>query len=132
MTPADQKQRAIRFLENFNHPDPKVFEELITENFTFEIVSALKEFPLMRGRRNFAESETANLLRLFPDGLKMKLRTVICEGPHVTVLADADTVAANGRPYRQRYNFYLRFEGDKIAEGREYNDTNLVREVFLT
>jgi ketosteroid isomerase-like protein len=132
MTPADQKQRAIRFLENFNHPDPKVFEELITEDFTFEIVSALKEFPPVRGRRNFASSETANLLRLFPDGLKMKLGAIICEGPHVAVLAEADTVAANGRPYRQRYNFYLRFEGDKIAEGREYNDTNLVREVFLT
>ncbi|HXZ87855.1 MAG TPA: nuclear transport factor 2 family protein [Candidatus Binataceae bacterium] len=132
MTQAEQKQRAIRFLENFNHPDPKVFEELITEDFTFEIVSALKEFPPIRGRANFASVETANLLKLFPNGLKMKLGTIICEGPHVAVLAEADTVAANGRPYRQRYNFYLRFDGDLIAEGREYNDTNLIREVFLT
>ncbi len=132
MTQAEQKQRAIRFLENFNHPDPKIFEELITEDFTFEIVSALKEFPPIRGRANFASVETANLLKLFPNGLKMKLGTIICEGPHVAVLAEADTFAANGRPYRQRYNFYLRFDGDKIAEGREYNDTNLIREVFLT
>ena len=132
MTQAEQKQRAIRFLENFNHPDPKVFEELITEDFTFEIVSALKEFPPIRGRANFASVETANLLKLFPNGLRMKLGTIICEGPHVALLAEADTVAANGRPYRQRYNFYLRFDGDKIAEGREYNDTNLIREVFLT
>ena len=132
MTQAEQKQRAITFLENFNHPDPKVFEELITEDFTFEIVSALKEFPPIRGRANFASVETANLLKLFPNGLKMKLGTIICEGPHVAVLAEADTVAANGRPYRQRYNFYLRFAGDLIAEGREYNDTNLIREVFLT
>jgi ketosteroid isomerase-like protein len=132
MTQAEQKRRAIRFLENFNHPDAKVFEELTTENFTFEIVSGIKEFPPIRGRANFAAAETANLIKLFPNGLKMKLGTVICEGPHVAVLAEADTVAANGRPYRQRYNFYLRFEGDKIAEGREYNDTNLVREVFLT
>jgi len=132
MTQGEQKQRAIRFLENFNHPDPGVFEELIADDFTFEIVSALKEFPPIRGRQNFASVETANLHRLFPDGLKMKLGTIICEGSHVAVLAEADTVAANGRPYRQRYNFYLRFEGDKIAEGREYNDTNLVRETFLT
>ena len=132
MAQAEQKQRAIRFLENFNHPDPKVFEELITEDFTFEIVSALKEFPPIRGRANFAAVETANLLKLFPNGLRMNLGTIICEGSHVAVLAEADTVAANGRPYRQRYNFYLRFDGDLIAEGREYNDTNLVREVFLT
>jgi hypothetical protein len=26
----------------------------------------------------------------------------------------------------------IRFEGDLIAEGREYNDTDLVREVFFT
>ena len=49
----------------------------------------------------------------------------------MVVLAQADTVAMNGKPYHQRYAFYLRFEGDRIAEGREYNDTNLVREVFI-
>jgi ketosteroid isomerase-like protein len=132
MTQAEQKERAIRFLENFNHADPTVFEALIADDFRFEIVSAIKEFPPIQGRHNFATTEAATLKRLFPDGLKMKLGTIICEGPHVAVLAEADTVAMNGKRYRQRYNFYLRFEGDKIAEGREYNDTNLVREVFLT
>lgn len=132
MTAAEQKQRAIKFLENFNHPEERVFEELITEDFTFEIVTAIKDFPPARGRKEFAAGETERLKALFPQGLKMKLGTVICEGPHVAVQAEADTVAMNGRPYKQRYHFYLRFEGDLIAEGREYNDTNLVREVFLT
>ena len=132
MTPAEQKAVAIRFIENFNHADPKVFEDLTTEEFTFEIVSGLKEFPPIKGRQNFASTEAATLKQLFPQGLKLKLETVICDGVHVAVLAAADTVASNGRRYSQRYNFYLRFEGDRIAEGREYNDTNLVREVFLT
>lgn len=131
MTPAERKAAAIRFLENFNHADPRVFEELTTDDFTFEIVSGLKEFPPIRGRANFASTESATLKRLFPQGLKMKIETVICDGVHVAALAAADTVASNGRRYAQRYNFYLRFEGDLIAEGREYNDTNLVREVFL-
>jgi ketosteroid isomerase-like protein len=132
MTQAEQRAVAIKFLENFNHADAKVFEELTTEDFTFEIVSGLKEFPPLRGRQNFASTEAATLKRLFPEGLKLKVETVICEGEHVAALAAADTIASNGRRYRQRYNFYLRFEGDRIAEGREYNDTNLVREVFLT
>ena len=132
MTPAEQRAVAIRFLENFNHADAKVFEELTTEDFSFEIVSGLKEFPPLRGRQNFASTEVATLKRLFPEGLKLKVEVVICEGEHVAALAAADTIASNGRRYRQRYNFYLRFEGDRIAEGREYNDTNLVREVFLT
>jgi len=132
MTAEEQQRRAIKFLENFNHPDQRVFEELITDDFTFEIATAIKDFPPARGKAEFAKGETERLKELFPQGLKMKLGTVICEGPHVAVQAEADTVAMNGRPYKQRYHFYLRFEGDLIAEGREYNDTNLVREVFLT
>ena len=95
-------------------------------------MSGIKEFPPIRGRRNFATMECATLQRPFPNGVKMKLETVICEGAHVAAQAVADTVANNGKNYRQRYNFYLRFEGNLIAEGREYNDTDLVREVFLT
>jgi ketosteroid isomerase-like protein len=132
MTPTEQKAIAIRFLENFNHADAKVFEELTTDDFKFEIVSGLTAFPPIHGRHNFASAESATLKRLFPQGLKLKLETVICEGSHVAALGAADTVASNGRRYCQRYCFYLRFEGERIAEGREYNDTNLVREVFLT
>jgi ketosteroid isomerase-like protein len=132
MTPAERKLSAIRFLENFNAADPKVFEELIAEDFRFEIVSGIREFPPIEGRANFATTECATLRRLFPDGLALRLETVIAEGPFVAATASADTIAMNGRAYRQRYNFFLRFEGDLIAEGREYNDTNLIREVFLT
>jgi ketosteroid isomerase-like protein len=132
MTAAECKERAIRFLENFNHPDPRVFEELITDDFRFEMITTMKEFAPVRGKAAFARTETERLNALFPDGLKMKLGTVICEGPHVAVQAACDTIAMNGRRYIQRYHFYLRFEGELIAEGLEYNDTNLVREVCLT
>ena len=132
MTLDERKQRAIRFLENFNTADPSVFEALITEDFRFEIVSAIPDFPPIAGRANFAATESATLKRLFPDGLKLRFETVIAEGDFVVATGDADTVAMNGRRYRQRYSFFLRFAGDLIAEGREYNDTNLVREVFLT
>jgi ketosteroid isomerase-like protein len=132
MTAAECKERAIRFLENFNHPDPRVFEDLISDDFRFEMITSMKEFTPVRGRAAFARTETERLKALFPDGLRMKLGTIICDGPHVAVQAECDTVAANGRRYVQRYHFYLRFEGDLIAEGLEYNDTNLVREIFLT
>ena len=131
MTKQEQIQRAIRFLDNFNHPSQQVFEELIADHFSFEIVTRLENFPPMRGKKLFTTSEVERLKNLFPGGLNMKLGTIICDGPHVAVQAECDTLAMNGRRYQQRYHFYLRFEGDLIAEGREYNDTNLVREVFL-
>lgn len=132
MTAAEQKERAIRFLENFNHPDPRVFEELITDDFRFEMITTMKEFAPVRGKAAFARSETERLNALFPDGLKLKLGAIISEGPHVAAQAQCDTVAMNGRRYVQRYHFYLRFQGELIAEAFEYNDTNVVREVFLT
>ncbi|HUN60174.1 MAG TPA: nuclear transport factor 2 family protein [Candidatus Binataceae bacterium] len=131
MASEEQRRIAIEFLENFNRADPEVFARLITDDFRFEIVSSLEEFPPIVGRREFAVKEAATLKQLFPEGLKLEIETVIGDGPHVAVLAHADTVAMNGKRYLQRYAFYLRFEGDRIAEGREYNDTNLVREVFI-
>ncbi len=131
MTQAEQKARAIRFLENFNHADPAVFAELVTIDFRFEIVSGLGEFPPIAGRDNFAATEAATLRRLFPHGLNLALEHVMCDGPLVAATAKADSIAMNGRRYCQRYCFFLRFDGDLIAEGREYNDTNLVREIFL-
>ena len=127
----ERKERAIRFLENFNHADPEVFAGLVTNDFRFEIVSGLKEFPPIIGGREFAIKEAQTLKQLFPDGLNLQIETAIGEGDHIVVLAYANTTAMNGKDYRQRYAFYLRFEGNRIAEGREYNDTNLVREVFI-
>jgi ketosteroid isomerase-like protein len=127
----ERKRLAIKFLENFNHADTEVFMDLVADDFRFQIVSGLKEFPPIIGGREFAIKEARTLKELFPDGLKLRLETVISEGQHVVVLGQADTIAMNGKAYRQRYAFYLRFEGDRIAEGREYNDTNLVREVFI-
>ena len=57
---------------------------------------------------------------------------VVAEGPHVAIQAESDTVAGNGRKYANRYHFYFLFDDDRIAQVREYNDVNLVREVFFS
>lgn len=132
MTTTERKDLAIRFLENFNLADPAVFEELVTEDFRFEMAAKFEAYPPIEGRKNFAATESERLKQTFPNGLNLKLDTVICEGEHVAVLARADTVVFNGRRYPQRYNFYLRFEGDRIAHAIEFNDSNLIREVFFT
>jgi len=36
---AKQRERARQFLENFNHAEPRVFDEAITDDFTFTIIS---------------------------------------------------------------------------------------------
>jgi ketosteroid isomerase-like protein len=48
------------------------------------------------------------------------------------VQAESNTTAMNGKKYNNRYHFDIRFAGDKIAEVREYCDTNHAREVFFS
>lgn len=56
---------------------------------------------------------------------------MICEGPHVAIQTESDTVTANGMTYRNRYHFYIRFEEFRIAQLTEYSDIDLIREVYL-
>jgi ketosteroid isomerase-like protein len=127
-----QKERALTFLRNFEKPEAKDFEDLITDDFEFEMMGRLPGVAPMRGKDAFLKSTPKMLKAMFPNGLNMKIHTVIAEGPHIAIQAESDTTAGNGKKYANRYHFYMRFKGDKIEQVREYNDTNHVREVFMS
>ncbi len=132
MDSAGQKERALMFLKGFERPDPKVYEDLLTDDFEFEMMARLPGFSAIRGKAAFLKAMPSTLKAMFPNGLNMKFHTTISEGPHVAIQAESDTIAANGKKYQNRYHFYFRFDGDRIALAREYNDTNHVREVFMS
>jgi len=132
MNSAEQKERALAFLKSFEKPDPKDYENLLADDFEFEMMGRLPGVAPMRGKVAFLTAMPATLRAMFPNGLNLKFHTVISEGPHVAIQAESDTVAANGKKYQNRYHFYFRFDGDRIALVREYNDTNHVREVFMS
>ena len=127
-----QKERALKFLKNFEKPDPQVFADLIADDFEFEMMGRLPGVAPTRGKEAFLKSTPAVLKAMFPNGLNMKFHSTIAEGPHVAIQAESDTTAGNGKKYANRYHFYFLFKGDKIAQVREYNDTNHVREVFMS
>jgi ketosteroid isomerase-like protein len=126
------KETALTFLKNFEHPDAKVYEGIITDDFEFEMMGRLPGISPMNGKDAFLKAMPNTLKAMFPNGLNLKFFTVIGEGEHVAIQAASDTVAANGKKYANRYHFYFFFKGDKIAQVREYNDVNHVREVFMS
>lgn len=132
MTSAEQKERAVRFIKAFEKLDSRIFDEMVTEDFVFEAMTRRKGLEPIRGREAAAKAMPATLNAAFPNGLNLKFHTVIAEGPHVAIQAESDTIVANGKHYNNRYHFYVRFEGDRIAQVREYNDTEHVREVFFS
>jgi ketosteroid isomerase-like protein len=130
MTPAQQKERAVEFLSMLENPDPAKIEPIVADNFEWRVMTRMAGFAPVKGKdalKGFAKG----LKAMMPNGVNMKFGTVFSEGNHVSVQCESNTTAANGRKYFNLYHFYLRFDGDRIAEVREYCDTNHAREVFV-
>jgi ketosteroid isomerase-like protein len=128
----EQKDRALTFLKNLDKPDPKTLETLFANDVEFEMMGRLPGVAPIKGKDALLKGLPVMLKQMFPNGLNLKFHTVIAEGNQVAIQAESDTTAGNGKKYANRYHFYLRFDGDKIGQIREYNDTNHVREVFMT
>jgi ketosteroid isomerase-like protein len=132
MSIEQNKETALTFLKNLEHFDLKFCETMLTDDFEFELMGRLPGVSPLRGRDAFIKSMPNTLKGMFPNGLNLTFHTVVGEGSHVAIQAASDTVAGNGKKYANRYHFYLLFKGDKIAQVREYNDVNHVREVFMS
>jgi uncharacterized protein len=128
----EQKDCALKFLKNLDKPDPKELETLLANDVEFEMMGRLRGVAPIRGKEALVKGLPVTLKQMFPNGLNLKFHTVIAEANHVAIQAESDTTAGNGKKYANRYHFYFRFDGDKIAQIREYNDTNHVREVFMS
>ncbi|HUA32466.1 MAG TPA: nuclear transport factor 2 family protein [Candidatus Binataceae bacterium] len=132
MNTAEMKEAVLEFLKEFEDPDPIRLESMISNNFVYQVIANMPGFsePIKgkEGMKGFA----GTLKAMLPNGLNMKIGQIIAEGDHAAVQCESDTTAANGKKYQNRYHFYFRFEGDKIAEVKEYCDTNHAREVFAS
>src|SRR5258708_35718223 len=95
MNVEQQKERALTFLKNFEKPDVKVFENLIDDNFEFEMMGRLPGISPVRGKEALLKGLPATLKPMFTNGLKIKFDTIIAEGPHVAIQAESATTAAN-------------------------------------
>ena len=130
MTPEQQKQRAVEFLSMLENPDPAKIEPIVADNFEWRVMTRMEGFAPVKGKealKGFAKG----LKTMMPHGLNMKYGTVFSEGNNVSVQCESNTTAANGRNYSNLYHFYLKFDGDRIAQVLEYCDTNHAREVFV-
>jgi hypothetical protein len=131
MTTAEKKELVTEFLEEFQDPDPARLATMVSDNFEWHVMTRMDGMPPVKGREGFTNF-VKMLKTMMPNGLGLKLETIICEGDRCAVQAESNTVVANGKKYNNRYHFDVRFDGDKIAEVREYCDTNHAREVFFS
>ena len=130
MTPAERKEMALDFLREFEDPDPIKLATMVASDFEWKVMTRMEGMPPSKGHEGI-KNLARTLKVMMPGGLGLTIHTAICEGDHCAIQAESNTTAANGKKYNNRYHFYIRFVGDKIAEVREYCDTNHAREVFF-
>jgi uncharacterized protein len=131
MTAAEKKELATDFLTEFRDPDPARLATMIANDFEWKVMTRMEGMGPVKGHDGF-KNFVKSIKTMMPTGLGITIDTVICEGDRCAVQAESNTTAANGKKYNNRYHFDIRFDGDKIAEVREYCDTNHAREVFFT
>ena len=131
MTSAEKKELAKEFLSEFEDPDPVRLATMVANDFEWKVMTRMEGIPPVKGHDGLFN--LAKIIKaMMPGGLGLKIETIICEGNRCAIQAESNTTAANGKKYNNRYHFDIRFDGDKIAEVREYNDTNHAREVFFS
>jgi uncharacterized protein len=131
MTSAEKKELATDFLTEFEDPDPVRLATMVANDFEWKVMTRMQGIPPVKGHDGLLN--LAKIIKaMMPGGLGLKIETIICEGDRCAIQAESNTVAANGKKYNNLYHFDIRFDGDKIAEVREYNDTNHAREVFFS
>jgi uncharacterized protein len=130
MTSAERKELATEFLNEFRDPDPARLATMVAPDFQWVIMTRMEGIAPVKGYEGL-KNFVRGLKSMMPSGLGLRIDTVICEGDRCAVQAESNTTASNGKKYNNRYHFDIRFDGDKIAEVREYCDTNHAREVFF-
>jgi len=131
MTPAEKKELATEFLSEFEDPDPVRLATMVANDFEWKVMTRMPGMAPVKGHEGI-KTLAKTLKTIMPTGLGLRIDTVICEGDRCAVQAESNTTAMNGKKYNNRYHFDIRFDGDKIAEVREYCDTNHAREVFFS
>ena len=99
---ANQKEAAIAFLHAIDKLDAAALANLVCDDFEFEMMGRLPGVKPIRGKHKFMANMPKTLTAMFPNGLNMKLVTVVAEGLHVAIQAESDTVAGNGKKYANR------------------------------
>lgn len=71
------------------------------------------------------------MLSQLENGLKMTVLGTVAEGDRVAAEVESSGDLRNGRQYRQQYHFLIEFRDRRIANVREYLDTQHAWDVWL-
>jgi len=83
-----------------------------------------------RDKQSFVQHTFARLNRVMVDRVKLRVDHIFTSGDMAVVEMTSHATAKNGKPFRNRYCWVVRFHQDMIVEVRAYLDSALVAQVL--
>ncbi|MGX6449444.1 nuclear transport factor 2 family protein [Patulibacter sp. S7RM1-6] len=127
----DPRRTVETFLEVFSSGDVDRTLELLTDDVTWWVAGSLEGLSGTLDKEGVravvggaGEAAVDGAVRLTATGWTV-------DGDRVAVEARSDAPLRNGRTYRNEYHFLFRVRDGRIAQVKEYSDTQHVAEVFL-
>lgn len=77
-----------------------------------------------------AKEFAGQVLGAFPQGIKFVIHELTAEGDRVAIEAESFATHVSGKPYNNKYHFFMRLRDGLITEFKEYMDTEMVTEVL--
>jgi hypothetical protein len=129
---ANQKEAATAFLGALDRLDPAVLANLISDDFEFEMMGRLPGVKPIGGKKNFLANMPKTLSTMFPNGLNMKVWSPkVRTSPFGPSPTPSPGTARSTRTAITSISSSARTASRRFVS-TEYNDVNLVREVFFT
>ena len=127
MSVEENKRLARQFIDRFTANDIAGALDLMTDDATWWLAGKPDHLP---ASGVYSKEQIGRLLRdmagHLPNGLKMTVKGLVCEGDKVAMEAASYGELRNGRVYNQEYHFLLTIRDGRIKEVREYLDTQHV------
>lgn len=81
------------------------------------------------GKAQIAQA-AGSVFDVFPQGIRFTIKAMTAEDDRVAVEAESEGAHVSGVIYRNQYHFFMRFRDGKLAEFKEYMDTERVTDIL--
>ena len=129
---ADANKRIMQeIFQDVARGDGRKLYEHLADDATMEVTGSYSWSRIFRGKESIRRDLYGYVRALLgPDGNRTHAFNFIAGGDWVVVEARGDMVTKDGTPYRNHYCLLYRFEGGKIVEMKEYQDSTLCERIL--
>ena len=129
--PVEENKRIVQeFYDAGNRGDMETCLNLISDQIVWTNIGTTSLSGVFRGKKELMEKLLGPLFGQLKAGIRMEVQLLIAEGDYVVSQSSGTAETHDGRPYNNSYCWILRLQDGKIAELKEYMDTELATSVF--